>query len=304
MSDITTALRLDAITTLQTTRTTAIYPALQPDSTYPTQAPERVPLDYALAYHLLEGAAAAARSCDAETLDWYRAGPSRNWSYLTTATRLGPRVVLAPTPEQMIRTPLSETPYYVIGPRTSVAPDDLAALASSAFTHTADAGLGSLISAHAAVVCLTGHRRPYQVLRNFSITRLPATVFTDHIGDSRVLGRELVHEAAHNWLNDALTALQITIPDEQVFFSPWRDTERPAFGFLHACFAFPLSMVYAARILPSAAGTTRTVLADHLSQQRAHLTRAEHDFTQALGLVPNETLRHRLETVYQHARAL
>ncbi|MFI6089522.1 aKG-HExxH-type peptide beta-hydroxylase [Streptomyces sp. NPDC051218] len=303
MSDISDALHFDAVLAHQTARTADIHRVLQPDSARP--APTKpASLAYALAHHQLEGAEAAARRRDSTALTWYRTDASRDFMRFTVDTCLGPRIVVAPPQEHMIRTPLAETPYYVLGPDTAPATNHHAALASSAFAHTDDAGLAGLTATHAAVVCLIGHRSPDQILRNFTITRLPATVFTDHIGDPVVLGRELVHEAAHNWLNDALAALQITIPEEVTFFSPWRNTERPAFGFLHACFAFPLTVIYAAHVLPAASGPAHTVLADHLRQQRVHLARTGHDFAQALKLIDHEDLRQRLDSVYHLARTL
>ncbi|MEU2598175.1 aKG-HExxH-type peptide beta-hydroxylase [Streptomyces hirsutus] len=202
----------------------------------------------------------------------------------------------------MIRGPHSDTPYYVLGPDTTRAAEPLAALTDDAFAHVTAAGLDELVEAHATVICLTGRRRLDQTLRSFAITRLPATVFTDHTSDAAVLGRDLVHETAHNWLNDALVALQITIPDDETYFSPWRGTKRPAYGFLHACFAFPLTVIYAVRSLPGASGAGHTVLANHVRQQRAQLASTQDDFARALKLVTDHGLRERLDTVFQHAR--
>ncbi|MGW3498595.1 aKG-HExxH-type peptide beta-hydroxylase [Streptomyces sp. NPDC001020] len=301
MNRIADALRLGAITAHQHERTATVRAVLDPGH---TPAPDEVlPLSYALAYHQLEGAAAAARRHDKAALDWHRrAEPAL--ARLVTGTLLGPRIVVAPHEDDLIKGPHSDTPYYVLGPATIPASEPLGELTDRAFAHITDAGLDDLVQTHAAVICLTGERRPDQVLRSFAITRLPATVFTDHTGDAAILGRDLVHEAAHNWLNDALTALRITIPDTETYFSPWRSTVRPAFGFLHACFAFPLTVIYAARVLPTASGAGRTVLTDHLRQQRTQLEHARKDFDQALTLITHDELRERLDTVFQHARSL
>jgi HEXXH motif-containing protein len=85
------------------------------------------------------------------------------------------------------------------------------------------------------------HRKLDDILHSWSITRRPGTVFSDFTDESAVLGRELVHEAGHHWLNDALSATSSTIPAEVTFHSPWRGTMRPVFEFLHACWAFPLT---------------------------------------------------------------
>ncbi|MGW2695701.1 aKG-HExxH-type peptide beta-hydroxylase [Streptomyces sp. NPDC001296] len=303
MNDIAAALDLDAIATHRRNRTAAVLELLHPGHT-PPPGDTALPLSYALAHHRLEGAENAARRGDTTTLDWYRntAGPALD--RLVHASRLGQRIVIAPSEEEMIHGPRSDTPYYVLGSDTTRAAEPLAALTDDAFDLIAAIDLDKLVAEHATVICLTGRRRPDQTLRSFAITRLPATVFTDHTGDAAVLGRDLVHEAAHNWLNDALCALQVTIPDDETYFSPWRGTERPAYGFLHACFAFPLTVLYAARTAPRASGAGHTVLADHVRQQRAQLIAVQDDFTRALRLVTDPGLRERLDTVFKHARTV
>ncbi|MFK0120120.1 aKG-HExxH-type peptide beta-hydroxylase [Streptomyces sp. NPDC090994] len=302
MNDIAAALGLDAITTHRRERTAATLTLLRPGPVAPPED-EALPLAYALAHHRLEGAENAARRRDTTTLDWYRNTAGPVLARLTHRSRLGPRIVIAPHEDEMIRSPHSDTPYYVLGPDTTSAAQSLTVLADDAFDHVAATGLDELVEAHAAVICLTGQHRPDQTLRSFAITRLPATVFTDHTGDAAVLGRDLVHEAAHNWLNDALAAVHLTIPDE-TYFSPWRGIQRPAYGFLHACFAFPLTMIYAARARPGATEAGRAVLADHERQQRPRLAAAQDDFSRALKLIRDPGLRERLDTVFQHARTL
>ncbi|MGW2685696.1 aKG-HExxH-type peptide beta-hydroxylase [Streptomyces sp. NPDC001414] len=303
MNDIAAALDLAAVTTHRRERTAAALTLLQSGSVAPPDD-EALPLAYALAYHRLEGAENAARRRDTTALDWYRNTAGPILAGLARSSRLGPRIVIAPNEDEMIRGPHSDTPYYVLGPDTASAAESLAVLADDAFGHVAVTGLDALVAAHAAVICLTGRRRSDQTLRSFAITRLPATVFTDHTSDAAVLGRDLVHEAAHNWLNDALVALRITIPDDETYFSPWRGTQRPAFGFLHACFAFPLTTIYAARARPGATGAAAAVLADHERQQRSQLAAAQDDFTRAVKLIPDPALRERLDAVFQHASML
>ncbi|MEV0694101.1 HEXXH motif-containing putative peptide modification protein [Streptomyces sp. NPDC050388] len=302
MNDIATVLDLDPIAAYRRERTAAVLEVLCPGHT-PAPGGEALPLNYALAHHRLEGAENAACRGDTTTLDWYRNTSEFALTRLVHPSHLGPRIVIAPNEDEMIHGPHSDTPYYVLGPDTTRAAEPLAAQTDDAFDRIGASGLGELVAAHATVICLTGRRRPDQTLRSFAITRLPATVFTDHTGDAAVLGRDLVHEAAHNWLNDALAALQVTIPDE-TYFSPWRGTKRPAYGFLHACFAFPLTVIYTLRILSGTSGTGHAVLADHVRQQRTHLAAAQYDFTRALKLVTDHGLRERLDIVFQHARAL
>ncbi|MFF4181271.1 aKG-HExxH-type peptide beta-hydroxylase [Streptomyces sp. NPDC001750] len=259
---------------------------------------------YCLAHHALEGAETAARAGDTATFEWYRAHPDANASALSTPTIVGPRIVVSPGPESMLRSPLSETPYYLLGPDTAAAVGEQQELAAVAYAMGARAGFASLLADHAVVACLLRRKSLGDTLISWSITRLPGTVFCDHVGDPAVLGRDLVHEAGHNWLNDALTATACKISKETEFYSPWRKTSRPAFGFLHACWAFPLTMIYTARILPDTAGPTRDLLAAYLEQQRRLLTTTAEDHTRALALITDPTLRQRLRTIHDKALTL
>ncbi|MEU8708639.1 HEXXH motif-containing putative peptide modification protein [Streptomyces sp. NPDC048565] len=256
---------------------------------------------YCLAHHALEGAETAARAGDTAAFDWYRAHPDANASVLTIPTVVGPRIVVSPDPDGMLRSPLSETPYYLLGPATAVASSDEQELAAIAYAAGARAGFASLLADHAVVACLLRRKNLGDTLISWSITRLPGTVFCDHVGDPAVLARDLIHEAGHNWLNDALNATACKISEKTMFYSPWRKTSRPAFGFLHACWAFPLTMIYTARILPDTDGPTHDFLTAYLEQQRGLLATTTEDHTRALALVTDLTLRQRLRSVHDEA---
>ncbi|MFB7415017.1 HEXXH motif-containing putative peptide modification protein [Streptomyces sp. NPDC056121] len=88
-------------------------------------------------------------------------------------------------------------------------------------------GFGTLLTLHASVICLFNRRRLDETLHGWARTRLPRTVFTDYTAHPEVLARDLIHEAAHNWLNDALAAYDVSLPADATFFSPWRGTPRP-----------------------------------------------------------------------------
>ena len=120
---------------------------------------------------------------------------------------------------------------------------DLLDLSAQAFTVGAEAGFAELLAGHAVVVCLLRGKSLGDPLHSWTITRLPGTIFCDYTSHPAVLARDLIHEAGHNWLNDALTATQNVISEETKFFSPWKQAMRPAYGFIHACWAFPLTML-------------------------------------------------------------
>lgn len=259
---------------------------------------------YCLAHHALEGAESAARAGDTTAFDWYRTHPDANAPALFMPTAVGPHIVVAPDAGRMLHSAISETAYYVLGPKTVAAPPELQELAAAAYTTGSEAGFAELLANHAVVTCLLRYKPLGDTLVSWTITRLPGTVFSDYTDEPAVLARDLIHEAGHNWLNDALTATHCVISDEEVFYSPWRQMKRPAFGFLHACWAFPLTMIYTARVLPETSGAVHHFLTAYLDQQRALLAATTDDHPEALALITDPELRRRLHAVHAEALSL
>ncbi|RQW96161.1 aKG-HExxH-type peptide beta-hydroxylase [Micromonospora inaquosa] len=280
-----------------------LKPIAQPTAGMP-DSPETAAVDHCLAHHVLEGAEVAARNRDTAIFNWYGAHRDANASALSTPTAVGPRVVLTPDLDRLPRSAISETPYYVLGPDTTAAPPNLRELAAAAYATGAKNGFADLLAGHAVVVCLLRHKQLGDTLDSWTITRLPGTIFCDHIGEPVVLARDLIHEAAHNWLNDALSATACEISDRVRFYSPWKKTSRPAFGFLHACFAFPLTMIYTARVLPDTSGNLNRFLNAYLEQQRGFLATTAADHARALSLITTPDLRERLRLVHHEALGL
>ncbi|MFE2595945.1 HEXXH motif-containing putative peptide modification protein [Streptomyces sp. NPDC059396] len=277
---------------------TALHSACIPDF------PATAAADFCLTHHVLEGAETAARTRDTTAFDWYRGHPDAGAPRLSMPTAVGPRIVVAPRLDRLPRSAISETPYYVLGPGTTTASPDQQDLAVGAYAIGAQTGFADLLAAHAVVLVLLRHKQLGDTLDSWTITRLPGTVFCDHVHEPVVLARDLIHEAGHNWLNDALAATASKISDEVRFHSPWKQTMRPAFGFLHACWAFPLTMIYTARILPRTTGDLHRFLAAYLDQQRDLLAPTASDHARALDLIADTGLRQRLHTVHQEALSL
>lgn len=282
--------------------------ALAPDGTLP--GPDAhpgldVPLDYATAHHYLEGAETAALAKDIDLFDWYQANPDAGTGRLCASTALGPCAVITPT--ELITSTISDTPYYLLGPFTDPAPAPDRALARAAYKTAADLGFADLVTHHARILVLLGRKQYDDRFDSWTISRLPGTVFLDHIDDPAALARDLIHEAGHNWLNDALAATSTLLPDDVHFPSPWKNTHRPAYGFLHACWAFPLTMIYTARILDRDDQLTapgRDFLSRYLDLQRRFLGPTADTHPQALALIPDPELRERLRRIHAHALAL
>lgn len=247
-------------------------------------------LDYAVAHHLLEGAEHAARARDADRLDWYRRTTVGDLTRLST----GPHIVLNPRAPDMLRSEISETAYYVVGPDTSPASPGALGLVRAAIASATEHGFGTLLTQHAAVICLLNRRRLDETLHSWALTRLPGTVFTDYTTHPEVLARDLIHEAAHNWLNDALAAHDVSLPTDVTFFSPWRGTDRPVFGFLHACWAFALTVLYVREARRSATGAVAPFLDTHLRHQAVQFAAATEQLEQALSYVSAHEIRERI----------
>lgn len=306
MDELANVLTLDRIRHLHKSRTRKICSLLQPDD-HPVScvpAAQTAGLGYAVAHHFLEGAEAAARAGNRDRFAWYRAAVTADLAEWCTTTMAGLRIILAPALSKLARSLISETPYVLLGPDTASAPAELQELSVSAFAAAAEMGFAALLTDHAAVVCLLRHKQLGDTLDSWTISRLPGTVFVDHVGEPAVLARDLIHEAGHNWLNDALVACEVKIHGNVEFFSPWKRTTRPAFGFLHACWAFPLTMLYSARVLDHVCGQVRAFLVAYLTQQRELLAVTAEDHARVLDLVSDDELRHRLDTIHRAARDL
>ncbi|MFD4371859.1 aKG-HExxH-type peptide beta-hydroxylase [Streptomyces sp. NPDC058486] len=287
----------DPIQDLHQERTRQIH-SLFPSA---VRAIERPADAYCLAHHALEGAETAARADDTPTFGWYQTHPDANGTALATPTAVGPRIIVSPDPDRMPRSSISDTAYYVLGPGTTSAPTDELSLTTAAYAAAAHNGFGELLADHAVVTCLLRRKTLGDTLVSWAITRLPGTVYTDHVDDPAVLARDLIHEAGHNWLNDGLTATKCDLGTSETFYSPWRAEHRSAFGFIHACWSFPLTMIYTARTLPETRGEVRRFLAAYLDQQRGLIARTADDHACALDLVSAPVLRHHLQTVYAMA---
>ncbi|MEQ4305830.1 HEXXH motif-containing putative peptide modification protein [Plantactinospora sp. B6F1] len=220
------------------------------------------------------------------------------------ATPVGTHLLIDPSADEMLETEISDTPICLLGPDTQPPSGPARDLVVEAVRVGAEAGFGTLLHGSAPVIVLLARRSLGEVLTSWSITRLPGTIFVDHVDDPTVLARDIIHEAGHNWLNGALATYEIKIPESVTFHSPWKRKHRPAFGFIHACWAFPLTVIFADRVLCQVQGAVAAYLAAYLDKQRPLLAAAEDDHSRALDLIDEPDLRSRLADVFAAARAL
>ncbi|MFE0276141.1 HEXXH motif-containing putative peptide modification protein [Streptomyces sp. NPDC058992] len=209
----------------------------------------------------------------------------------------GSHLILNPRPADLLRSEISETAYYLVRPDTSPAPPEARALVHAGLASATEHGFGTLLTQHAPVICLLNRRRLDETLHSWALTRLPGTVFTDYTVHPEILARDLIHEAAHNWLNDALAAHDVRLPGHVTFFSPWRGSPRPVFGFLHACWAFSLTVMYAREARRNATRAVAHFLDAYLCQQQSQFTDATNSLTNALSYVSASVIRERISRV-------
>jgi hypothetical protein len=267
-------------------------------------APQSPALDFALDHHRLQGAEDAARASDTAAYSWYRNHDAARFEDLRLPEPWQDYVLPHIDPAKLENSAIADAPYYLLGPESRPATTELEQLTAEALSAAAAHGFGPLIDQHAAIICLLRTRQIGQTMASWSISRLPGTVYTDHADDPHVLGRDLVHEAAHNWLNSALTLRHIALDDQITFYSPWKEVQRPVFGYLHACWAFPLTMIYAAEALGHLDGPVSSFLSTYLDKQSALLAQTEPDHELALAMVNDPELRTILRSVYLEALSL
>ncbi|HCT80731.1 MAG TPA: HEXXH motif domain-containing protein [Micromonosporaceae bacterium] len=258
-------------------------------------------LDYVIAHHRLEAAEQAARRQSIEDFELARRNGASAFRSMTVQTACGDTIVVEPAAHELLNSEVSDSPFYLVTMRATDASEDGTRLAVNAFGAATDLGFGALLGNHAKVVCLLAKRTPPSAFNSWTITRLPGTVFTDYSHAVLLLARDLIHEAGHNWLNDLLTATKLQIPQQQ-FYSPWKRTHRPAFGFIHATWAFPLTMIFAARAIDTAPDEVAHYLRTYLARQREMLAATQRDHPAAMELVEDHQVRQRLTYVFDLAQ--
>ncbi|WP_165861404.1 aKG-HExxH-type peptide beta-hydroxylase [Paenibacillus paeoniae] len=78
---------------------------------------------------------------------------------------------------------------------------------------------------------------------SYTLTPLSGTVFTDWTESPLRYAEAILHESVHSWLNYYLMREEINVINTaNSWYSPWRNTMRPALGIVHGTFAF--SIVY------------------------------------------------------------
>ncbi|MFY1576721.1 aKG-HExxH-type peptide beta-hydroxylase [Verrucosispora sp. WMMD703] len=106
------------------------------------------------------------------------------------------------------------------------------------------AGFDHFITSVTGVVVTMQLRADRDTTQSYALKALPGTIFIDVVQDPVRLGELILHESAHTLLNEIFAACGVELDPEARWFSPWKQAYRPAYGLLHAGFAFGVLQKY------------------------------------------------------------
>lgn len=164
-------------------------------------------------------------------------------------------------------------------------------------------GLQNIVKTSLGVVVIMKHRDFDEGTISFCVSTLPGTIFIDYTNDTVQTGEWLIHESAHDWLNQCLTALNLKLPLKPTWFSPWKNTQRPAFGILHAVAAFSIGVQYTrywAKI-SNISDRTRRYCQFRADSEAQKLKDIKESFSEALELIQNSRIEKILQYWYDKA---
>ncbi len=101
------------------------------------------------------------------------------------------------------------------------------------------------------------------------------TIHQDLIQSRLIMARDLVHEATHLALNNALESLDLKLDrDTPAYYSPWKKVDRPEFGFLHSIASFVTVVDFLESALAHLSGTEADVCARLIKAEVERLAQA------------------------------
>lgn len=205
-----------------------------------------------------------------------------NWAVACSDSPIGLSIAKLDCPAYRI----GEAPAYLIGTETTQSPtSSQLALAGDACGRARDIGFGPLLEA-VGILIFVRHRELLGQSNSWTTTALPGTIYTDFTDYPDALAVEIVHEAAHLWLNDAFRAVGFPKRTRQRFKSPWKDAPREGFGFIHAVFAFSCVVILAREIIRRTPDVPGKVFLHSIYRREAErLAMVAPDVSRALELV-------------------
>jgi hypothetical protein len=139
-----------------------------------------------------------------------------------------------------------ESPLYLYLPgAAALSPGDADACRwHDAGSAIEDSGLAWIVRSALGIVVTLEVRERRETTNSHTLKALPGTIFIDSVDDPVRLGEIVLHESAHAFLNDVLKAYAVELDPAARWYSPWKGVYRPAYGLLHAGFAFGVLQKY------------------------------------------------------------
>ncbi|MCA6622919.1 MAG: hypothetical protein IM542_10180 [Pseudanabaena sp. M165S2SP1A06QC] len=129
-------------------------------------------------------------------------------------------------------------------------------------------------------------------MRSYTLSMLPCAVYTDLVNNPIQLAETIVHETAHNQLNEYI-GNPFSLPQEPTWWSPWKQKYRPAFGILHAVYAFSSVLKFLTCLYQLEIGDElyHRQLSYRILQEYHRLNEAQQSFKEAVRVITSEILQ-------------
>lgn len=247
---------------------------------------------YALLHHCLGALEDGARNGDNAAMADALAMCRDTSGLRPLITQTGRVVVGRPEPDRLtLDRSRSDSPVALMTPDVGdAALSGHREIVGRAMADAGRSGFGDLVGRNSRVVMLLEERELGADVRSWTTNSLPCTVHLDFYPVHHFVTRDLIHEAAHTELNDVIQALGVEFPDDVAYFAPWREMNRPAFGFLHGVWAFSHVFLYCEWLAGGDAPSGIRALAGSMARYHAgHLRQVFESSERALEAVGNET---------------
>jgi hypothetical protein len=147
------------------------------------------------------------------------------------------------------------------------------------------------------VVAVLGIAQPGAPTATWATGGLPYVVHLHLMPKAELVARDLIHEATHTYLNDWLASREVHLdPFTPIFWSPWKDSKRPLFGFTHSIMAFSVVTAFLANVMSDDSTDWRWLRPFH-DTERDRLQSCAESVALAVSMLP-EDLADRLAAVY------
>lgn len=152
----------------------------------------------------------------------------------------------------------------------------------------------------ANIVLLENNNTPS---RSYTIKQFPMTIFTDYEENPIIFAENIIHEVGHCNLNDIFNSFNIDLDSNIYYYSPWKKTQRPLFGFLHAIWSFSVVTNYYKKIEEKfLSDSDRAFVEFRIQYEKSRLISSEQDLISACSYINNHVVKEYI--VDQYTRAI